>query len=94
MNKNEQKWTRCEHVEHAFSGLDYCLCFSQAKLCWLNMTVYSLWRIKKIKVASYLNTELHRLGQAIAKYKLPYTKILNKKTIFLILTNFNTFLKI
>ena len=45
-------------------------------------------------VASYFNTELHRLGQAIAKYQLPYTKILNTKTIFLILTNFNTFLKI
>ena len=24
----------------------FCLCFSQAKLCWLNMTVYSLWRNK------------------------------------------------
>ena len=48
---------------------------------------------KIIKVASYLNTELHRLGQAIAKYQLPYTKILNTNTIFLILTNFNTFLK-
>ena len=42
----------------------------------------------KIKVASYLNTELHRLGEAIAKYQLPYTKIPNTKNDFF---NFDKF---
>ena len=56
----------------------------------------SILPVEKIKkVASYLNTDLHRLGQAIAKYQLPYTKI--QKMIFFNFDkklNFNTFLKI